>query len=102
MQIDGSSPLQFLNNPQPGPAVDAGQDRQAAGNGVQNTAINPPTAVNPVAQTQTAAPASSASQTRQTTAAAPATTQPRASTSNQEAAPSNNGQDASPRLDVFA
>jgi len=89
MQIDGGFPLQFLNNPQPGPATpDAGQDRQAPGNGVQNTAINPPTAVNPAAQTQAAAPTSGT-----TAQARPATSQ---------AAPSNSEQDTSSRLDLFA
>jgi len=102
MQINGSLPLQFLNNPQPGTASDAGQNRQAAGNGVQNTAINPPTAVNPANQAQPGTPARSAVQTRPApTSASTSAAQARPATNN--ATPSSDsGQNASPRLDVFA
>jgi len=98
MQINGSFPLPFLNNPQPGPSPDAGQERQAPGNGVQNTAVNPPTAVNPSAQAQPEAQASAAPQTRRE---APPRTDAQARPPANTAAPSRNGANTS-RLDLFA
>ncbi len=96
MQISGSFPLQFLNNPNPARAPDAGQTRQAPGNGVQNNAITPATAVHAAAQAQPEAPAATAAQANTTAQARPATHQ-----ATPSATPPAGGAAIS-RLDLYA
>ncbi len=52
MQINGSFPLQFLNNPPPGRSDGAGQISQVPNNTVKSGALNPATAINPADQTR--------------------------------------------------
>ncbi len=101
MQINGSFPLQFLNNPNPARAPDASQ---TPGNGAQNNAITPATAVNAAAQAQPETAAATATQTSVVAQARPAADRATSSTTASVAPPvtASRGSATTPRLDLFA